>query len=36
MTAREQARDCEFHRLDFADNNLTNLRGERIDLHFHK
>src|SRR5690242_9620 len=32
MTAREQARDCELYRLDFADNNLTNLCGERIDL----
>src|SRR5207237_6231902 len=35
MTAREQACDCEFDRLDFADNNLTNLRGERIDLRLH-
>jgi hypothetical protein len=35
MTAREQARHCEFHRLDLADNNLTNLRGERIDVSFH-
>src|SRR5689334_6484847 len=35
MTAREQARDREFNRLDFADNNLTNLRCVRIDLRLH-
>jgi hypothetical protein len=35
MTAREQARHSEFHRLDFANNYLTNLRGERIDVSFH-
>ena len=35
MTAREQARHCEFHRLDFADNHFANLRVERIDVSFH-
>src|SRR5262249_478129 len=35
MTAREQARHCEFHRLDLANNNLTNLRAVRTTSTFH-